>query len=71
MSDLAPILLALYRKYYWPYVAPCAYTLGEAGRFRSANYKVFADFSYRCASPNSGVRVAAPIVLAQHKNMKE
>jgi hypothetical protein len=41
-----------------------AVPLGKAGRFCSANKKIFADFLYL---PISGVRIAAPIVLAQHK----
>ncbi len=40
---------------------------GEAWRIRSANSKFSGIFYVRCASPNSGVRIAAPIVLAQHK----
>ncbi len=39
----------------------------EAGRFRSTNIKIFADFYIRRASPTSGVRIEALIVLAQHK----
>jgi hypothetical protein len=53
---------------------------GEAGRLRCANRRsaanspcqqeVFADFFIRCALPISGERIAAPIVLAQHKEHK-
>jgi hypothetical protein len=41
--------------------------IGEAGRFRSASNKVSRIFHICRASPISGVRIAAPIVLAQHK----
>ncbi len=42
--------------------------IGEARQIRSANTKFLQIFFYvRCASPISGVRIAAPIVLAQHK----
>jgi hypothetical protein len=41
--------------------------IGEAQRIRSAKNKIFADFNIRRASTISGVRIAAPIVLAQHK----
>jgi hypothetical protein len=40
---------------------------GEAGRIGSANKKFSWIFYVRCASPISGVRIAAPIVLALHK----
>jgi hypothetical protein len=58
MSDLAPILLALCRKYYWRYVALCA---------DRPIIRFSWIFHIRCASFISGVRIVAPIVLAQHK----
>jgi hypothetical protein len=48
MSDLAPILLALYNKNN-SFIIGAALRpalIGEAGRFRSANNKIFVDFSY-------------------------
>ncbi len=42
--------------------------IGEAGRIISANTKFSRIFYVRCASPISGVRIAAPIVLAQYKD---
>ncbi len=41
--------------------------IGEAGRIRSANKKFSLIFYVRCTSPISRVWIAAPIVLAQHK----
>ncbi len=72
-----PIVLALYRIVIG--ATSISALKGEAGRLCCANrrnasnsqrqYKVFADFFYvRCASPISRVRIAAPIVLAQHKD---
>ncbi len=48
MSDLAPILLALYNKNnsYIIGVALRPALIGEAGHFHSVNNKNFADFSY-------------------------
>jgi hypothetical protein len=48
MSDLAPILLALYNKNNSYIIGAALHpTLkGEAVGFRSANNKIFADFSY-------------------------
>ncbi len=74
-SDVAPtywryieILLALRRslrlKVKW---GAFAVPIGEAQRIRSANYKFHGFFFIRCASPTSRVRIAAPIVLVQHK----
>ncbi len=40
---------------------------GEGQQIRSAKYKVLRIFFIRCASPTGGVQIAAPIVLAQHK----
>jgi hypothetical protein len=40
---------------------------GEVVRIRSANMKFSRIFYVRCASPICGVRIVAPIVLAQHK----
>ncbi len=45
--------------------------IGEVRRIRSAIKKIFADFSYSPRSPISGVRIAVPIVLAQHKEHKK
>jgi hypothetical protein len=45
------------------YAAP----IGEARRIRSASYKFSQIFFICCALPTGGVRIAAPIVLAQHK----
>jgi hypothetical protein len=39
--------------------------LRNANRIRSANSKFSRIFS-RCSSPTGGVRIAAPVVLAQH-----
>ena len=42
--------------------------IGKAGEF-VAPIRSFGGFFYvRCASPISGVRIAAPIVLALHKD---
>ncbi len=42
--------------------------IGEAGRIRSANMKFSRIFFYvRCASPIGGIKLAAPIVSAQHQ----
>ncbi len=41
--------------------------IGEAPQIRSANMNFSRNFYVRCASPISGVRIAAPLVLAQHK----
>ncbi len=41
--------------------------IGEAGPIRSANYDISRTFFIRRASPISGVKIAAPIVLALHK----
>jgi hypothetical protein len=44
-----------------------ATTIGEAGGIHSANKKFPRIFLLRCASPIGGVRIAGPILLAQHK----
>ncbi len=42
--------------------------IGKAGRIRSVNMKFSLIFFYvRCTSPIGGVRIVAPIVLAQHE----
>jgi hypothetical protein len=42
--------------------------IGKAGQIRRANMKFCTDFFYvHCALPIGGVRIVAPIVLAQHK----
>jgi hypothetical protein len=41
--------------------------IGEAGRFRSANLKILRICHIRRALPVCGVRIVAPIILAQHK----
>ncbi len=79
VSDVAPIELALYSchsQYYWRCMAfganrrsggMLAAPIGEVRRIRSANMKFSRIFLYvRCASPNSGVWIVAPIALAQH-----
>jgi hypothetical protein len=76
MSDEEPTVLALYRNVIGAILHPVL--KGKAGRLRCANWQsgansqrqleVFTDFFFiRCASPIGGVRVAAPIVLAEHK----
>jgi hypothetical protein len=44
MSDLAKILLLFKKNFIGATLHPAL--IGEAGRFRSANYKFLADFSY-------------------------
>jgi hypothetical protein len=42
--------------------------IGEAGQIRSANMKFSRIFLYvHCTLPIGGIRIAGPIVLAQHK----
>ncbi len=41
--------------------------IGEVRRICSANKKFSQIFFIRCALPISGERIAAPVVLAQHK----
>ncbi len=43
-----------------------AVPIGETQRIRSSNQK-FSRIFFCCASPSGGVRIAAPIVLAQYK----
>ncbi len=78
MSDVAPIVLALYT-----YVAATADIIGAAWhpalkgeadnahrayrRIHSANNKFSRIFYFRSTSPISGVRITGPIVLVQHK----
>jgi hypothetical protein len=70
------VLYSFHSKYYWRCVAfganrqsgeTLAAPICEAGRIRSANMKFSRIFYVRCASPISGVRISAPIVLAQYK----
>ncbi len=76
VSDLAPVLLALHIKQYWRCDAPCAYRQSGAhsprlqakrGAFAASILRFSRIFHICCASPISGVRIVALIVLEQHK----
>jgi hypothetical protein len=61
MSNLAPILLALFSGARSPRL------LAKQGAF-AVPIRKFSRIYHNChASPISGVRIAAPIVLAQHQ----
>ncbi len=80
---ISEALRATQRQQYWRYIESIIGTtsipalkgeagtfaapIGEARRICSANNKIFVIFQNRRASPISGVRIVAPIVLAQHK----
>jgi hypothetical protein len=69
MSDLAPKLLALCRKYNLALL--CTLRLAaKRGAVAAPIIRLSRIFHIRRASPISGVRIAAPIVLAQHEGHK-
>ncbi len=76
-GKIGEAIRATQRQQYWRYIDGTANIngtvlrpalIGEAGALSAAALSFFRGFLYiRCASPISGARIAAPIVLALHK----